>query len=150
MYCWVSSASCLTYISCQKLLSERWENHSGADPQKHKGTIFIDTLYRKYVKQIERWKEVKTENKTQGIWSYTHKVLFYPKQQAVSGNETGGFCLRGQSRKRDLSPNAAVATGSQYVCVWLKKILKRRHPCVCSRLMRAENRICVWNRRGRL
>lgn len=47
----------------------------------------------------------------------THKVL-YLVQQAGLGNETSGFCLRGKSRKRDLSPNAAVATGSQCVCVY--------------------------------
>lgn len=44
-------------------------------------------------------------------------------QQAALRNETGVFCLRGQSRKRDLSPNAAVATGSVSVC---------KHKCVCS------------------
>ena len=52
----------------------------------------------------------------------TDKVVFYLVQQAGLGNETSGFCLRGQSRKRDLSPNAAVATGSQCVCVCV---------CVC-------------------
>lgn len=68
--------------------------------------------------------------------SSSHSEAFYLVQQALLVNEINRFCLRGRSRKRDLS---ATGRGS----VGLNEVLKQRRP-VCVSLTTAGNRIYVW------